>query len=410
MEYNLVLVVIGIAALGMAWMPAVGAKLRLSYALIYLVIGVVFYLLFPSLPKANPLVHENFTVRLTELVVLVALMGSGLKIDERFSFKRWAIPLRLVSLGMLCCMALTAFAAWYWLKMDVASSILLAAVLAPTDPVLASDVQVGPPNEDERDHARFALTAEGGMNDGTAFPFVWLGIMLAGGATTSTAFWIEWVGFTLFYKLAAGVVCGFLVGRGVAYLLFNLPEKSHTLRIQDGFVALSVTLLVYGIAELAKGYGFIAVFTCAITLRNYEMGHKLHTTLHKFSDQIERILVAVTLLIFGGALVSGILESLTLELALLGMAFLFIIRPLTTFFFLGKKFKHLSEKLMVSFFGIRGIGSLYYISFALQKTDFENAKQLWSLVSFVVLMSIIIHGVSANIALRKVQDVRRKNA
>jgi sodium/hydrogen antiporter len=408
MEYYIILVVIGLAALGMAWMPAIGERLRLSYAVIYVVVGVLLYVIFPWIPKADPLVHQGFTLRLTELVVLVALMGSGLKIDEPFSLRRWRVPLRLVSFGMLSCISVTAFAAWYWVGMDVASAILLGAVLAPTDPVLASDVQVGPPNEKERSRAKFALTAEGGMNDGTAFPFVWLAIFLVTKNTGDGSFWIGWFGFTLIYKLAAGVACGYLVGKGIAYLIFNLPEKYRILKIQDGFVALSITLLVYGITELVHGYGFIGVFACAITLRNAEMGHELHTTLHEFSDQVERILVAVTLLIFGGALVSGILEALTLPLALLGLAFLLIIRPLTTFPFIGKGIKYLPEKIMVSFFGIRGIGSLYYISFALQEAKFKGSKELWSVVAFVILVSIVLHGISANTVLRKVNVMKNR--
>lgn len=408
MNYLIALVVTGIAALGMAWMPAIGNKIRISYALIYLILGVLLYLAFPSIPRLNLIKNEELAVRLTELVVIIALMGSGLKIDQPFSLKKWAVAIRLVSVGMLLCIGITAFAAWYWIGMDVASAIILAAVLAPTDPVLASDVQVGPPNESEKDPVKFTLTAEGGMNDGTAFPFVWLGILLAGHSGNSAGLWPEWIGFYLIYKIVAGIVCGYLFGKGLAYLIFKLPEKYRSLKIQDGFVALSITLLVYGVAELIKGYGFIAVFTCAVSLRNYEIGHQFHRTLHSFSDQIERILVAITLLIFGGALVNGILDALTFKLAILGVCFLFVIRPITTWFFLSKNSLP-QERIFISFFGIRGIGSIYYISFAFQHAQFEWEKELWSTVAFIILASIIIHGLSANSAIRKMTMIRNKD-
>lgn len=408
MEYVIGLLIIGTAALGMAWMPALTRLIRVSYSLIYMLLGMLLFWLVPNLPNADPIQYPNFTLRITEMVVLVALMGSGLKIDQPFSLRKWAYPLRLVTIGMSACIAATAFAAWYWLGLDPASAILLGAILSPTDPVLASDVQVGPPQEGKKEDVRFTLTAEGGMNDGTAFPFVWLGVLLSLSFFDSTTSWLSWAGFHLVYKVGAGLLCGFLLGKGISYVLFSLPEKYRVVRIEDGFVALSVTLLVYATAELVKGYGFIAVFVCALTLRNHEMDHQLHKTLHSFSDQIERILVAIVLLVFGGSLIDGILDHLTWPLALLGIGFLLVIRPLTTWFSLAGTRLRKRERAAISFFGIRGIGSLYYMSFAMQHAKLALLQQLWSTVAFIILLSVIIHGITANTAISKLEKDKVK--
>jgi sodium/hydrogen antiporter len=407
MEYLVSLVTIGLAALGMAWMPTLSTFLRVSYSIVYILLGVLLFSVLPMLPRADPLHYPQFTLHLTETVVLVALMGSGLKIDQPFSLRKWKNPFKLVSVGMISCIALTAIVAWQWIGIDLGSALLLGAILSPTDPVLASDVQVGPPNEKERDSVKFALTAEGGMNDGTAFPFVWLGILMTTGFFTGPGSWFEWAGYYLLYKVLCGLVIGYLLGKLSGYILFSLPEKYRAARIEDGFVAISLTLVVYGCAELLDGYGFIAVFTCAVALRNYELGHRMHRTLHSFSDQIERMLVAIVLLLFGGSLVNGLLNHLTWPLAILGAGFVLIIRPLTAWFTLRRSGLHARERIFISFFGIRGVGSLYYMSFAVQETSLNWLKPMWSTVAFTILLSVIIHGLTAVTAITRLEHHNR---
>lgn len=403
MDYFLILVIIGLSALGMAWMPALANKTRISYSILYVGLGMLLYSLIGRLPAPSPFRYPAAAVHFTELVVIVALMGTGLKIDQPFSLKTWALPLRMVSISMILCIGGGAFVAVKFLGFDIPSAILLAAVLAPTDPVLASDVQVAPPQEGEKESVRFSLTAEGGMNDGTAFPFVWLAIYLAWQAAGDSVSIGEWVGYQLLYKLVIGLACGFLLGKILGYVLFRLPEKIKIVKVNDGFAALAMTLLVYGITELVHGYGFIAVFVSAVTLRNEEMEHRLHRKLHEFSDQIERILVAIALLLFGGALVYGILQRITWELVIFSLFFLFIIRPLTTWISFFRMPIKLKEKLAISFFGIRGIGSFYYIAFALTEADFKEPGKLWSIVSFIVLMSILLHGLTASSVIRNIE-------
>ena len=396
-SYILSLAIIGLAALGMAWMPYLSQKIRISYAVIYVAIGILFYSLFGNvLPTPNPIKYADYAQHLTELVVIISIMGTGLKIDQPFSFKTWSIPFRLVTITMLLCIGLMFLLGRYFLGFNIASALLLGAALAPTDPVLASDVQVGPPMEDVKDNVRFSLTAEAGMNDGVAFPFTWLAIALAMMTVNKNFDVGSWVLYDLIYRIVAGVGIGYAMGRFLAYLVFYLPDKKDFVVIKDGFVGIAATLLVYGVTELLHGYGFIAVFVTAITLRNSELNHQLHKELHNFTDQVERILVAIVLILFGGCLASGILDYLTWPMAWVGIAFIFIIRPLSGLMGLIGIPVHRKEKLAISFFGIRGIGSFFYLSFAINTYFFGYEKELWSLVSFIVLISVIIHGITAN--------------
>jgi sodium/hydrogen antiporter len=393
-NYIIILAILGAAALGMAWMPAITNKLKVSYSVLYVAVGFVLYTFTESLPEPNPTKETNITLRLTELVVIVSLMGTGLKIDERFSFKDWSIPLRLVSITMLLSIGISALLGYFWLGFSLPSALLLGAALAPTDPVLASDVQVGPPLEKSKSNARFALTAEGGLNDSAAFPFTWLAIVLVS-SSISTETITKWLLEDLVLKVVIGLISGWLIGKALAYLLFQLPKNTKIDTPADGFVALSATLLVYGVTELLHGYGFLAVFVCAVTLRNFEIGHEYHRKLHSFSDQIERILVAVVLILFGGSIAYGILSILTWQLALFGLASILIVRPACAYVSVMRTKLPGKEKAMISVFGIKGVGSLFYLSFALNEATFDNGAELWCVVSFIVLCSIFIHGISA---------------
>lgn len=408
--YVLAITIVGIASLGMAWLPSLSRRIRISYSVIYVVLGMAAYtLLLHYLPPASPFLYPKTTIHFTELVVIISLMGTGLKIDQPFSLRTWAAPFRLVSITMVLCIALVALLAIWLLKFDVASAILLGAVLAPTDPVLASDVQVEPPMEGRKENVKFSLTAEAGMNDGMAFPFTWLALLLAGASIGSIEDLGAWLLRDVLYKIIAGVACGVLLGKLLAYIVFTIPEKKQFVVIKDGFVAVAATLMVYGITEMVKGYGFIAVFVTAITLRNYELEHKYHKKLHDFTDQVERILVSIVLIMFGGSIIYGILSPLNWNMVLLGVLFIVLVRPVTAWLGMtGIKLKR-REKLVISFFGIRGIGSFYYLSFALHKEEFGVEKELWATASFIVVLSLLIHGFTASSVMQKMEEEAEKS-
>lgn len=403
-SYILAITIIGIASLGMAWFPSITRRTKISYAIFYVLFGIVLFSIFYNqLPDADPMQEQSITIHLTELVVIISLMGTGLKIDQPFSFRTWITPFRLVSITMILCIALVALLAVWLLNFDIPSAILLGAVLAPTDPVLASDVQVDPPMEGRKENVRFSLTAEAGMNDGMAFPFTWLAIILAVNGVGSYSDIGIWLVRDVIYKILAGVFCGIALGRILAYLVFYLPEKKNFVVIRDGFVAVAATLVVYGVTELVYGYGFIAVFVTAITMRNYELDHKYHKKLHDFTDQIERILVSIVLIVFGGTLVYGILQPLNWTMVLVGILFLVVVRPLSGLLgMIGIKIPA-REKLIISFFGIRGIGSFFYLAFAIHKTKFGTAHEMWAIVSFIVLLSLLLHGLTATRTIQKLE-------
>ena len=398
--YVLILLLIGAAVLGMAWMPSFTAKTGISDSVVYVLLGVIVFSILDTLPKADPILYPEYSIHITELVVVISLMGTGLKIDKPFSLKNWSIPFRLLSVTMLLCVAAVTYLAWSFLGFSLPSALLLGAALSPTDPVLAADVQVGPPMEGAADDVRFALTAEAGMNDGMAFPFTWLAIALATALPANLASdFTSWVLIDLIYKIASGIILGFALGRLLAYLVLKVSEKSRFINLNDGFIAIAAALFVFGFVELLHGYGFIAVFVAAVTFRNYEIGHDFHKDMHQFSEQTERILVAVVLLLFGGSLVDGILQALSWPMALLSVVFIFVIRPVSGIIALSGTTLHFKEKLGISFYGIRGIGSFYYLSFALKESHFPHGKELWSITAFIALLSVFVHGLTANKAM-----------
>ncbi|SKB39677.1 cation:proton antiporter [Daejeonella lutea] len=397
-EYFLLLSLVGLAAFGMAWMPAISRITGISYSIIYLAAGVIIYLLFPNLlPKPDVMTNGQLTIRLTELVVIVALMGTGIKIDRSFSLKNWSSPLRLIFVAMIICIAFAALLGYTLLSLNIGSALLLGAALAPTDPVLASDVQVGPPNERIKSETRFSLTAEAGLNDGMAFPFTWLAILFAVSrlGDIEQGNLLSWFGYHLIYKIIAAIAVGYIFGRVVGYLVFKVSAKFPALKTRDGFLAISLTLMVYGVSELLHVYGFVAVFISSITLRHFDKKHDYHDELHSFADQTERLLVAMLLILFGGALVGGILAPLTWQMCLFTFIFLFLIRPGAALLSLAGSDVHVKEKLAISFFGIRGMGSVFYLAFAFQEAFFGNEEELWAIVAFTILISVLIHGMTA---------------
>ena len=399
-QYLLVLFLAGAASLAMAFMPMVTKFTGISYSLIYVALGAGIYLLWPgALPSPLPGRDNKLILHLCELIIIISLMGTGIKIDRRFSFGRWSSPLRLVLVAMVLCIALCTYLGMLMLELALPSALLLGAVLAPTDPVLASDVQVGPPNEGIKSETRFALTAEAGLNDGLAFPFTWLAIVLAGSGTSGEGLW-NWLGYHLLLKMGVGLVMGWGSGKLAGLLFFKLAEKYRLIRPTDGFLAISLMLVVYGSTELLHGYGFIAVFVCGLTFRHSEKGHRYHSELHSFTDQIERLLLGILLIFFGGALVSGILAPLSWSMALFAGGFLLVVRPVSGLVSLVGTGIHWKEKLAIGFFGIRGMGSIYYLAFALGQVSFAPAGELWAIVSFTILLSVLMHGLTATAAIR----------
>lgn len=403
-QYLLMLTLIGIATFGMAWMPNISKKTGISYSIFYLLAGFILYKLFPAhLPNPLPQKNESLTLHLTELVVIISLMGTGLKIDRPFSFRNWSAPLKLIAITMPLCIAATILLGYYFLGLGLASAALLGAVLAPTDPVLAADVQVGPPNGPSESETRFTLTSEAGLNDGVAFPFTWLAVTLGLMASGKASDLWNWLAFDTLYRIAAGIAIGYIAGKAIGFLVFRRGEKNRFLDTKDGLLGIGITLLVYGLTEIVHGYGFISVFVCAVTFRHYKREHDYHAELHSFTDQVERLIVCILLILFGGIVAMGILSPLTWQMVLFASTFLLLIRPLAGISALSTAALDIKEKLAISFFGIRGMGSVFYLSFGLTKYDFDFQDELWAIVSLTILISVMLHGLSATSVIKRLK-------
>ncbi len=382
-----------------AWLPLALRRRPLSLPIVCLVIGAMLFGSAFIRIDPSPAAHPYITERLTEFVVIIALMGAGLKIDRIFSFKGWAITWRLLLITMPLAILAIAGVGMLVLGMSVAASLLLAASLSPTDPVLAADVQVGGPQEGGEDNVRFALTSEAGLNDGFAFPFVHLAIALSLATTTGGDWFTDWLTFNILWKIVAGVGCGWIIGLAFGWLTFKVPGDTLA-KTGDGLIAIAATFVSYGVSELLQGYGFFAVFVTALTLRSAHRDHEFQRDMHDITEQVERIAMMVLLIAFGGALVSGLLGNIGwLEIGA-ALLILFVIRPVTGLIgLIGAKATR-SEKITIAFFGIRGVGSFYYLAYGLNHGEFAEAERLWTVLSLVVVVSIFLHGLTVTPVMR----------
>lgn len=377
-------------------------RLPLSLAILCVAIGFgVFSLGWLSF-NPDPRTYDTLAERLAELVVIVSLMGAGLKLDRPLSWKGWGPTWRLLAIAMPITIGLVAWLGVGALGFSLPMALLLGASLAPTDPVLAADVQTGPPRTGEESETRFHLTAEAGLNDAFAFPFVNLAIVAAAGGLTLGPELGQWALIDVVWKLSAGLGMGVLVGRALAWLMFS-PRAHNLSGTADGLVALGATFLAYALTEVVHGYGFLAVFVAALTIRSAERDHDYHEALHDFAEQFEKLLMLLLLVLFGGAIANGLFDALAWTDALVALAILLLVRPVAGYISLiGAPLKR-REKAAIAFFGIRGIGTVYYVAYGLNHGDFGSSERLWAVVGLVILGSIVIHGVSSAPLLAKVE-------
>ena len=401
----LLLLLAGLALLGTFILPGLLRDRLVTLPIIYVTFGfVLFNLPFEGLPLINPedaRIDRQVMEYITEFIVIISLAATGIKLDRRPSLKNWKTGLLLLGIAMPLTIGAVALFGWWAVGLAPASAILLGAVLAPTDPVLAANVQVGPPNEEQpEDEVRFSLTLEAGLNDGLAFPFVYLAIALVDAAdwTQATLTWAWW---DFGYRIAMGTLVGYLMGRVLSWLFVKFQERMNAERetdIEEGFFVLASTLLTYSITEIAEGYGFLAVFVAAAVSRRppgeIKMDEESQRETYMAAEQVEEAVLGIFLIAFGGIIATGGLSDLTLPGALLGLGLLFVIRPLAGLISFVPSGLPWVEKVAISYFGIRGVGSLYYLAYAHNSDYFPSIDGVWSIVNFTMLVSIFLHGLS----------------
>jgi NhaP-type Na+/H+ or K+/H+ antiporter len=401
--YIIDLLIIGLlllfVTLGSGWI----ARLPLSFALIYLVVGILlgpygFGLI--QLRRAE-IFNAELLERLTEFVVIISVFSCGLKIVRPIGWKSWNLTTRLIGLLMPISIFGLAVVGKLFLNMNWGEAILLGAILAPTDPVLASEVQLT--DTHDQDELRFGLTSEGGLNDALAFPFVYFGLYALKDSNWNN--WLKsWVSIDLIWAIAAGIVMGFIVAKAVVWIDKKVQKRRRPDELMEDFIAISTILLTYSLTEIVNGYGFLAVFVAGLVIqRSYKNSEKTLAQL-EFIERLEKLLEVGTILLLGSILLfKPILNYATQSLLVIVLLFL-IIRPLGVWLStighsspsMRRRFLHSGSRWLIGWFGIRGVGSLYYLAYAFGKgLEGEVAEKISWITYTTIVVSVIVHGVSA---------------
>lgn len=399
--YNIHLLLIGIVVLLAATIPNLLKNKNISEPIIYITIGVAIYFLANNYCSIAPLNNVKVIEEITEFVVIVALTNAGLKIKNPFSWKTWKYSFWLLAITMPLTIIASAFVSTWILGFAPAAAILFGSLISPTDPVLASDLQTTKPSEKDISKTRLALTSEAGINDGLAFPFTYFAIFLATKGAHYSDWIAEWFLVDFVLKTAIGVIIGLSFGWLLYKVIFPFTTRNQQSNITRGILSLALTLIPYAITQMLGGYGFIAVFLAASAFSHREKDTHHMDKLHDFTEEIERIFVALLFVIIGIYLAANFNDLLDYKLISVALILILIIRPVAGYIALiGKKINNF-EKFVLAFYGIRGVGSIYYLMFALGEVEFPNSEKLIQLTAITIILSVFIHGISASTIQKK---------
>jgi sodium/hydrogen antiporter len=385
--------------LGSGWI----SRLPLSFAIIYLVVGIIlgpygFGLI--QLRRAG-VFNAEVLERLTEFVVIISVFSCGLKIVRPLGWRSWSITTRLIVFLMPFSIFGIAVVGKLLLGMNWGEAILLGAILAPTDPVLASEVQLTDINDE--DELRFGLTSEGGLNDALAFPFVYFGLYALKDNNWNN--WLkDWVSIDLIWAIVAGIGMGIIVAKAVLWIERKIQKRRRPDELMEDFIAISTILLTYSLTEMVNGYGFLAVFVAGLVVqRSYKNPDHTLAKL-EFIERMEKLLEIGTILLLGSILLFQPMLTYAFQ-SLLVIVFLFIIiRPVGAWLStIGKRspssrrrYLHPFTRGLFGWFGIRGVGSLYYLAYAFGKgLNGKIAEEISWITYTTVVVSVIVHGISS---------------
>ncbi|MFW5969458.1 MAG: cation:proton antiporter [Halofilum sp. (in: g-proteobacteria)] len=400
---------VGALLLAIGLTAGVVRRLPVTTAIVYLTAGVLVGPSVLDLFHFNPLEQSELLALITEVAVLLSLFTAGMKMPVPFRAVRWRAPVLLAFAAMAVTATLMTAFGWYVLGLPIGAAVLLAGILAPTDPVLATEVQTRHPGD--RDRLRFSLTCEAGMNDGSAFPVVMLGLGLLGLHGIGAGGW-RWFAVDLVWATAAGIALGIVAGCMLAHGIAMLRRRGRDAGLMHDFIALGFIGMVYGLGVLIDAWGFLAVFFAAVALRATEnrLINRARDPLGSlqpaevadtprvtdnslgFNEQLERLSEVVLVLLLGGSL---FLDSWSWRAVATALFLFLAARPLAVLVTLPIRHMPLRLRTLTSWFGVRGIGSLYYLMYAIQQgLDEDLALELLHITLIVVTLSIVFHGIS----------------
>ena len=374
-----------------------------------------------GLLELNLLTHSEVLEVASEIAVIISLYAAGIKMRIPLASGRWKAPVLLASVTMMVTIGLTAAVATWIFGLSLPGAILLGAALAPTDPVLANKIQVERASDDDR--LRQSLTGESGLNDGTAFPFVLLAIGLSDPRLHSLGRNFEnWVLIDLLWKVTGGLLfgalAGFTLGKTILWLRARHESEKNEASGAEELLTMGLISVVYGVALALNTYAFLAVFAAAVFLRRIEMFDTRGEVSKPEADELdehdpnassqvallreqtavgsslERV-AQVFLVVVIGVLLST--ERLFNWQAWL-FAFVMIgcIRPAAVLTTLYVRSITTAQRNLIAWFGIRGIGTLYYLAHAVSSgVDASLSEEIATIIDCCVVtitLSIVLHG------------------
>lgn len=353
--YALGLVLVGVVVLVGAMAMSHQDERAFSAPVVYVVLGAIAALGLSAL-DVRPLSPEGDHVllkRLTELALIVAVFSAGLTIERHVGRRSWiSIATLLIVVMPLSILAIAAFGVWV-MGLSMGAALLLGAVLAPTDPVLAGAVGLSGAGGAVYGEPRLSLHTEAGFNDGLASPFVVLGLFVAGSGGTD---WIgQWVLADLIYAAGFALLLGAAGGTSAAFALTRARSRGLLSPQLDGFVAIGFALLLYGVTEALGAYGLLAVFAAGFTFRRYEYEHEIHAAMHRGTEAAGTTLVLLVLLMLGSMLTVSGLSAPGVAGWLLAPLLLLVIRPALVLATTNPRFMSLRSRVFLGFFGVRGV-------------------------------------------------------
>jgi len=398
------LLLLGVVLLAMCLLELHVTRLPMSPATVYLAVGWIAGAMVQGQVLTPPTAPQraDMLVIITETAVLISLFAVGLQLRMPLTIKGWRVAAILASVTMLVTIALATLAGfWLMPALGWAGALLLAGMLAPTDPVLASEVQIR--SQHDRDAVRVSLTAEGGLNDGTALPVVMLALGLLGIGTLG-AYGTHWLWHDLAWPIAGGALLGWAFGRGLGKVIHALLRRGHGL-CWDELLYLGIITVAYGLSRLTETSSFLFVFAAALGLFRRSpkavdsLAHagvepdELADRLLAFGHRCGRLVEVVMVLLLGFAMPWVHWRGEPLAYAAL---LLVVIRPLSVFLTVPGRHLPKTQRRVVAWFGIRGVGSLFYLALVIDSGIAPAlASDLVNATLPAIALSVLLHGISA---------------